>query len=139
MREGRSLYRGERPDLLSTVTHCRRTADKNLLSHTTVQHPDQLVKPSEVDLVFMFEDICLPLITFFKICALLCAIFAVMIFAARGFGEAHPQPDQLSELGFGVCNGNPCFMGIVPGVTKYVEARYALQPYLNLMEDGSNY
>src|SRR5579862_4680901 len=48
---------------------------------------------------------------------LLWAIFAVMIVAARGYGESHPGPDQLSEVGFGVCDGKPCFMGITMDVT----------------------
>jgi hypothetical protein len=57
---------------------------------------------------------------------LLWAIFAMMIATARRYGEAHPGPDKLAELGFGVCGGNPCFLGITPDVTTWAEAKRTL-------------
>src|SRR5262249_137181 len=69
---------------------------------------------------------------------LLWAIFAVMIVAACGYGEAHPQPDKLAELGFGVCDGNPCFPGIVPGVTTWDEARGKLLTRTDIWKDDEN-
>jgi hypothetical protein len=37
-------------------------------------------------------------------------------------GRARNEPNELEALGFGVCDGRPCFMGIVPGVTTWIEA-----------------
>jgi hypothetical protein len=53
----------------------------------------------------------------------LAMLLAVTVAAARGVAV----PNRLQRLGFGVCDGRPCFMGIVPGLTRPVDAYDAFE------------
>jgi hypothetical protein len=53
----------------------------------------------------------------------------VLCSGALIYGRASDQPNELQELGFGVCDGDPCFMGIVPGETKWEDAMAILRKY----------
>src|SRR5438128_2127003 len=77
-----------------------------------------------------------------RLIAILSISFSLLIVAARAYGEAHPEPDELKALGFDVCDGKPCFMGIVPGVTTWDQAKAILdrrvasgQPVLNVLDE----
>jgi len=50
---------------------------------------------------------------------------AVSVGGAILVGRANSQPDQLQALGFGLCNGNPCYRGLTPGMTGWDKARKA--------------
>lgn len=47
---------------------------------------------------------------------------------AIGGSRAGGAPDDLQALGFDVCSDQPCFAGIVPGVTRVVDARRLFPP-----------
>src|SRR5215468_1349259 len=60
---------------------------------------------------------------------------AAMFTAALGYGDTHPQPDQLSKLGFEACNNQPCFMGVTPGLTLWDSVKERLTPFV----EGANF
>jgi hypothetical protein len=64
-------------------------------------------------------------------------VWLLMIVLCSGallYGRASNQSNELQDLGFGVCDGDPCFMGIVPGKTSWDEAKLILKPY-NIKQD----
>src|SRR5260221_14778856 len=58
---------------------------------------------------------------------LLCLTLIVCCAAALAYGRAQPaSSNPLREVGFDVCDGKPCFRGVVPGITtwKSAEAKF---------------
>jgi hypothetical protein len=49
----------------------------------------------------------------------ICVTITALICGAILVGRGHSEPSTLETLGFGTCQGKPCFIGIAPGVTKW--------------------
>jgi hypothetical protein len=46
------------------------------------------------------------------------------------YGRALAGPDKLRNWHyFGVCHGKPCFLGLVPGITNWVDAKATIETY----------
>jgi len=60
---------------------------------------------------------------FLRVTLILWLLSVALIGGAALYGRAHAEPNELQALGFGVCEGRPCFMGITPGVTTIESAR----------------
>jgi hypothetical protein len=56
-------------------------------------------------------------------------LMLVLCSGALIYGRASNQPNELQELGFGTCDGDPCFMGIVPGKTSWEDADILLKRF----------
>src|SRR6266496_6695118 len=56
-------------------------------------------------------------------------LLTALIMVAMLYGYVTVAPNVLSEVGFDVCNGQPCFLGIVPGVTTGQEAHKLISRY----------
>jgi hypothetical protein len=59
---------------------------------------------------------------FGRLIIVLWATLTLLTMIPIAVGRARNEPNELERLGFGVCEGRPCFMGIVPGVTSSDEA-----------------
>src|SRR5579859_1776543 len=63
---------------------------------------------------------------------LLVVVLMVGLFLLVGstiaYGRTNPGPNPLKELGFDLCDGNPCWQGIAPGVTDWSTARSIMRP-----------
>ncbi|MCC7450072.1 MAG: hypothetical protein IT324_21825 [Anaerolineae bacterium] len=55
---------------------------------------------------------------FLRITLILWLLSVALIGGAALYGRTHDAPNELQALGFDVCEGKPCFMGITPGVTR---------------------
>ncbi len=56
-----------------------------------------------------------------RIAAIGCIVFSMMCVGMILIGRAQPQPEFFRY--FGICEGVPCYMGIVPGQTTWDEAQ----------------
>ncbi|MEP7284672.1 MAG: hypothetical protein ABI947_02755 [Chloroflexota bacterium] len=53
----------------------------------------------------------------------------VMVSSVLLYSRTFSEPSELQKLGFGMCSDQPCFMGIVPGVTTWKDAILILKSY----------
>jgi len=68
-------------------------------------------------------------------------VIASLMSAVRVYGVAHPLAHELTTLGFDLCDGSPCFMGITPGITGWNEGKAILTPKYgayNTLEDPAS-
>jgi hypothetical protein len=54
-------------------------------------------------------------------------ILLALVLAAISYG--HTKPDRLSSFALDVCEDNPCFSGIIPGVTQWNDVPSHLENY----------
>jgi hypothetical protein len=60
---------------------------------------------------------------FGRLTVILSAVFAALLLSVRINAQSRLPPNSLQSLGFDICNGKPCFRGLVPGrVSKDVAA-----------------
>ena len=57
--------------------------------------------------------------------------------AVIGIGRLNPAPDVLQTLGFGVCDGEPCYRGVKPGM-DWAEAK-SLFPQVGIADPTGTY
>ncbi len=55
------------------------------------------------------------------------------------WAREHPEPSELQALGFDVCDGRPCFIGITPGVTTWNAARAILTKWGDQKESNEEF
>lgn len=66
----------------------------------------------------------------FLVLAILCLIVITL-------SRLVAPPDELQTLGFGSCEGEPCYRGIVPGITRWSDAKARFATDTNLSVDSS--
>jgi hypothetical protein len=64
----------------------------------------------------------LRLTRFSRLVIVLMVIFTLLTMIPIAIGRARNDSDDLQALGFWVCDGKPCFMGITPGITTWDDA-----------------
>jgi hypothetical protein len=66
---------------------------------------------------------------FLRVVIVVWLLLTALIIAAMFYGYSDEVPNELRELGFDRCDGHPCFLGIVPGITSGKEAYQLLSQY----------
>ncbi len=61
--------------------------------------------------------------------AVVLVVLIVASGAARLYGQLTSDTGELEALGFGTCSGQPCFMGLLPGVSSWKETLSTLRTY----------
>lgn len=69
----------------------------------------------------------------------LCVTLSIPIFAAVFYGRTQIEVNELASLGFDLCNGKPCFLGITPGITKISEAKSILTGRGTITNNGAKF
>ncbi len=64
---------------------------------------------------------------FLRLTMMLCLLMTSIVGGAVLYARTRSSPGELQALGFGICGGRPCFMGITPGVTSWQDAREVLE------------
>jgi hypothetical protein len=59
----------------------------------------------------------------FSLCAVLTALYGVAVVRGRSLP---PTSDEAAQFGLNVCDGKPCFFGLIPGQASYTDARNAI-------------
>jgi hypothetical protein len=62
----------------------------------------------------------------------LCVALAVLCSAAIVRRRMLMEPDQLQKLGLGSCQGVPCFYGLMPGKTSWIETQNSIVKRFNV-------
>lgn len=71
---------------------------------------------------------------FFRFVLLIFFSMVVLIVGASFLGRIPAKPNKLQQIGFDVCNGKPCFMGITLGMS-WAESRALLAKKKELIDD----
>ena len=70
-------------------------------------------------------------------------IFWLMLTALCGsallYGHTQDIPEYVRTSGFSVCDGNPCYMGITPGITTWADAKLVLSPSSKDSQDNTSF
>jgi hypothetical protein len=69
----------------------------------------------------------------------LCIALAIVTFAVSVGVRSYPEGSELEALGFSLCNGKPCYLGIVAGNTKFEQATHLFTKYGELVDENSKY
>jgi hypothetical protein len=66
---------------------------------------------------------------FLRVTIVVLLLLIVGIGSSVLYGRATPRSEDLMTLGFDLCSGTPCFMGIIPGVTTGKQVHSLLSKY----------